>query len=108
MLEIEDLIPFILSFFGGGGFGMLAVKLFIQNEAEKAVSDKLKELKEADNKIKKEVDEKAAALHGRINFVENEYVTCKFCNMQHSNLSTILSSMDRKLDILIDIRGGKK
>lgn len=92
----HDICIFLFSFFGGGGLGMLAVKLFIKNEAEKAVKEDLLELKAEDD-----------SLHKRINWVEKEYVTCKYCTMQHSNLTTTLNSMDRKLDILIEKKGGK-
>lgn len=95
-LSFHEIFIFLLSFFGGGGLGMLAVKLFIKNEAEKAFEKDLFDLKAEDE-----------SLHKRINWVEKEYVTCKYCNMQHSNLSTTLSSMDRKLDILIEKKGGK-
>ena len=86
----------MLSFFGGGGLGMLAVKLFIKNEAQKALEKDIAELKAEDE-----------SLHKRINWVENEYVTCKYCNMQHSNLATTMNCMDHKLDILIEKKGGK-
>jgi hypothetical protein len=95
-ITIQDVCIFLLSFFGGGGLGMIAVKLFIKNEAKEAVKEDIKELKQEDD-----------SLHKRINWVEKEYVTCKYCNMQHQNLATTLSSMDRKLDILIDKKGGK-
>lgn len=40
-------------------------------------------------------------LHDRADSIEEDYVTCKFCNMQHNNLNTTLQSMDNKLDKLI-------
>lgn len=40
-------------------------------------------------------------LHIRANKIEDNYVTCKFCNTQHDTLTKTLSSMDGKLDILI-------
>lgn len=95
-VSLHDLAVFLLSFFGGGGLGFIAIKLFIKNEAHSALQQDIETLKAEDE-----------ALHKRINFVENEYVTCKFCNMQHSNLSTTLNSMDRKLDILIEKKGGR-
>lgn len=75
---------------------MFAVKLFIKNEAQKALEKDIAELKTEDE-----------SLHKRINWVENEYVTCKYCTMRHSNLATTLNSMDHKLDILIEKKGGK-
>lgn len=95
-IGLQDICIFLFSFFGGSGLGMLAVKLFIKNEARKAVETDISELKSEDE-----------ALHKRINWVENEYVTCKYCNMQHSNLATTLNSMDHKLDILIEKKIGK-
>lgn len=92
----HDVVVFLLSFFGGGGLGMLAVKLFIKNEAQKALEKDIAELKAEDE-----------SLHKRINWVESEYVTCKYCNMQHSNLVTTMNCMDHKLDILIEKKGGK-
>lgn len=96
-LSTSDLIIFLVSFFGGGGLGFVFIKLFIKNEARNAIEPDIKNLKAADD-----------SLHKRINFIENEYVTCKYCDMQHSNLDTLLNSMDRKLDKLIDIKMGEK
>lgn len=96
-LQMHDIGMFLLSFFGGGGLGILAVRLFIKNEAHDALKEDIAALKAADE-----------ALHKRINFVENEYVTCKYCNMQHSNLTTVVNSIDRKLDILINEKGVRK
>lgn len=93
-ISIHDLIVFFLSFFGGGGLGFLLIKLFIKSEAHNALEQDIETLKKEDK-----------SLHERINTVEREYVTCKFCNMQHTNLSTTLKSMDRKLDILIEKKG---
>lgn len=95
-MNLQDVCIFLFSFFGGGGLGMLAVKLFIKNEAQKALEKDIAELKAEDE-----------SLHKRINWVENEYVTCKYCNMQHSNLATTMNCMDHKLDILIEKKGGK-
>ena len=75
---------------------MLCVKLFIKNEARKALKEDIADLKTEDK-----------YLHERINRAEREHVTCEFCNMQHANLNTTLKSMDRKLDILKEKKGGR-
>ena len=79
-----DIIAFLVSFFGGGGLGYTAVKLFMKSEARAALKDEIEE-------FKKDIKE-----------IQDDYVTCKYCNMQHSNLDGMLKSINSKLDILIN------
>lgn len=95
--NFHDVFSFILAFFGGGGLGIVAVKLYIKSEAQEALKGSIEELKAEDE-----------ALHSRINHIENTYVACKYCDMQHSNLERTLQSMDGKLDILIGKKSGGK
>lgn len=86
-ITTADIITFLLSIFGGGGIGYAAVRLFMQKEAKEALKDEIVE-------IKKDIEG-----------IQDNYVTCKFCNMQHSNLDGMLKSIDGKLDILIAHKG---
>lgn len=83
-IELTDIIAFLVSFFGGGGLGYTAVKLFMKSEARAALKDEIEEIKED------------------IKQMQDDYVTCKYCNMQHSNLDGMLKSINSKLDILIN------
>ena len=78
-----EALTIIASVLGSGGLVLLAVNSTIKSKAREELSEDLK------------------GLHSRINNVENNYVTCKYCSMQHENLGTILKSMDGKLDILL-------
>lgn len=60
------------------------IKLFVRSEARKELKDDL------------------TRIHDRIDNVADDYVPCKYCNMQHQNLDNKLNSMDTKLDILIN------
>lgn len=73
----------LLCLFGSGSIGFGIAKLFMRSEA------------------RAELKEDIEKLHERINLVEQNYVTCKFCTMQHDNLTKTLQSMDNKLDTLI-------
>lgn len=90
-IEIKDIVVFLLSFFSGGGLGLLAVKLFIQQQARAAVEEDLKKIENSLKDLRKDVNE---AL--------KNYVDCKFCSMQHENLNVLLKSMNSKLDIIIE------
>lgn len=94
-IELNDLFTFLFSFFGGGGLGFVAIKLFMQKEAKEAVKGDLIKIEESIKDLKAEVTEAVGKM-------ANDYVTCKFCNMQHENLNTLLKCMDDKLDVLID------
>lgn len=95
LIEANDIFMFLLSFFGGGGLGFLAIKLFMQKEAKEAVKEDLKKIEKSIEEFKKDVSE-------TIKKMTNDYVTCKYCNMQHENLNTLLKCMDDKLDVLIE------
>lgn len=79
-----DVIAFLFSFFGGGGLGYTAVKLFMKSEAKAALKEEIAEIKE------------------ELKTIQENYVTCKYCNMQHNNLDGMLKSINSKLDILIN------
>ena len=87
-ITMADIMTFLLSIFGGGGIGYATVRLFMQKEAKEALKDEIVE-------IKKDIEG-----------IQDNYVTCKFCNMQHSNLDGMLKSIDGKLDILIANKKG--
>ena len=94
-IELNDLFTFLFSFFGGGGLGFIAIKLFMRKEAKEAVKGDLIKIEESIKDLKAEVTEAVSKM-------ANDYVTCKFCNMQHENLNTLLKCMDDKLDVLIE------
>lgn len=90
-IEIKDIVVFLLSFFSGGGLGLLAVKLFIQNQAKAALKDDIKELKASITDLREEIKNNL-----------KDFVDCKFCNMQHENLNVLLKTMNNKLDIILE------
>ena len=94
-INVSDVINFLVPFFGGGGLGFMAVKLFMQREAKIAVKEDLTKIETSLKELKKELAE-------AIKKMSDEYVTCKYCNMQHENLNTLLKCMDDKLDVLIE------
>lgn len=94
-IEFNDIMTFLLSFFGGSGLGLISVKLFIREESKKAVKEDLATIKTSVKELKQEVSE-------IVKRMADEYVTCKFCDLQHENLNTLLKCMDDKLDILIE------
>ena len=53
----SDVIHFCCSFFGGSGLGFLAIKLFIQKEAEKVLKPLLEKIEKDIEKIQDEYDE---------------------------------------------------
>ena len=83
-VNVTDIIAFLVSFFGGGGLGYTTVKLFMKSEARAALKDEIEEIKED------------------IKEIQDDYVTCKYCTMQHNNLDGMLKSINSKLDILIN------
>lgn len=84
MISTENIITIVLSIIGGGGVGWAVAKNIVRVEARAELKDDIE------------------SLHQRANNIENNYVTCKYCNMQHDNLGKTLNSMDKKLDILIE------
>lgn len=94
-IDTNDVINFLVSFFGGGGLGFMAVRLFMQKEAKEAVKEDLKKIETSIKELKKEVSD-------AVKKMTDDYVTCKYCNMQHENLNTLLKCMDDKLDVLIE------
>ena len=64
---MHDFYVVLIALFGGSGAGFGVAKILIENEAKKA--------------LKPDID----SLWGAINKNNDEYVTCKFCNMQHDN-----------------------
>lgn len=89
-IEPKDIVIGLFSFFGGGGFGLLCVKLFIQQQAKAALKGDLDKIVASITELKTEV---------------NQAINCKvskdFCSMQHSNLDKLLTSMDNKLDAVL-------
>lgn len=90
-IGIKDIVVFLLSFFSGGGLGLLAVKLFIQQQAKAAVNEDIMKIENSLEELRKDVK---VAL--------KNYVDCKFCNMQHENLNVLLKTMNNKLDIILE------
>lgn len=78
-----DLQTIIVSIASSAGTAYAIVKTLVRSEAR--------------TELKPDLD----GLHKRANKIEDEFVTCKFCKMQHDNLTTTLQSMDKKLDTLI-------
>lgn len=68
------------------------IKSFVREEVKKALKDDLITIKIETDKL--EDDDKA--LHKRINHIEDNFVTCKYCDMQHANLKMTLENIERK------------
>lgn len=60
--------------------------------------EKIKELTNSHNNDIEKIENK---LEMKLQDFRDDYVTCKFCNMQHDNLNILMKSMNDKLDILI-------
>lgn len=78
------IIQLIISSLIGGGIGYTFVRLFMQHEAKEALKEDLK------------------TLWKKVGDIEEDYVTCKYCDMQHKNIENTLQNMNHKLDILIE------
>lgn len=83
-INSSDIIHFLCALFGGGGFGVIAIKALMQKEAEKAVKPTLDE-------ITKELKR-----------IHENYVTCKFCDATRETMQSSLFEINKKLDLLID------
>ena len=94
-IELKDIVIFFLSFFGGGGLGLLSVKLFIQQQAKAALKEDLESIIKSISELKKEVNQS-------IKSISSDYVSNNFCKMQHNNLDKLLENMDHKLDIVLE------
>lgn len=97
-IPTETIITFAASFLGGGSVGFSMVRAYMHSEAKKALKP---EFARHDGDIE-ELKTKDDALHKRINHVENEYVQCRYCDMQHDNLKTTLDGINHKLDIILE------
>ena len=80
----SDVIHFLCSFFGAGGLGLVAIKVLMQKEAEKVIKPIAEE-------ILKEIEK-----------IQENYVTCKFCDATRETTQVSLSEINKKLDLLID------
>lgn len=87
---LADITAFILAIFGGGGIGWVLTRLYIQNEAKKAVGPDLTEIKHMMDVIQTDIKS-----------IESNYVQCKYCEMQYSGIHTLFESIDTKLNILL-------
>lgn len=85
-----ELTAFILAIFGGGGIGWALTRLYIQDEAKKAVHPDLMDIKHS-----------LEMLQTDIKSIEDNYVQCKYCEMQYSGIHTLFESIDAKLNILL-------
>lgn len=81
--EVHPIIMCVISSFLGGGVGATVVRLFMQNEAKKALAPDIEAIK---NKIKS---------------VEDEYVTCRECTANHNSVNNTLAELNRKLDLIL-------
>ena len=97
-----DILTFLATIISGGGIGggvgVAIVRAFMRSEAKKALKCDIEKIDKDIAELKTE-DE---ALHKRINHVENDYVQCRYCDMQHNNLENILNDVTHKLDMLIE------
>jgi len=50
------------------------------------------------------IKDQFSTINKTIEKMKEDYQTCKYCEMQHVNLTKTLQSMDGKLDILIEKR----
>lgn len=82
--DLHTIIITLISSVTGGGLGSYIMRLIMKNEAQEALKPELTKI-EAD-----------------IKGIKDNYVNCQVCNSKHSSVDTILSDMNRKLDILIE------
>lgn len=82
-MDLQTIQTIGLSMGGSAGVTFAIAKILMRSEARAELKDDLEKV------------------HERINENEKNFVTCKFCTMQHDNLTKTLQSMDNKLDTLI-------
>ena len=87
---VADIVACTLAMFGGSGIGWVLTKLYIRNEARSAVEKDLVEIKHMMDDIRSDIKS-----------IEDNYVQCKYCEMQYSGIHTLFESIDAKLNILL-------
>ena len=107
----------VFGFITGGGIGWFTVKTAIKAAIKEAIKEDLTKIKAAIKEaikedltkietsieeLKKASEAEDAKLHHRIDEVRSEYVTCDYCKTQNDNTNRLLSSIDHKLDMLLD------
>lgn len=115
----EVIITAILS----SGLAWIVGKLAFKQAVKDAIKGTLEEMKGEDEDLKKRIEKLTteiqehkenidAKIYQRINNiydaitdlkdnVRDNYVTCKYCNMQHENDSAMHKAINAKLDVLI-------
>jgi len=92
----------IAGFITGGGIGWFTVKSAIKAAIKEAIKDDLQEIETSIETLRISCEKEDAALHERISNIKHEYVTCEYCKLQNDNTARLFSSIDRKLDMLLD------
>ena len=92
----------VFGFITGGGIGWLTVKTAIKAAIKEAIKEDLTKIETSIEELKKASEAEDAKLHHRIDEVRSEYVTCDYCKTQNDNTNRLLSSIDHKLDMLLD------
>ena len=87
----EFIVALFIVLFGGGGIVWAITKTQVKEIAKETMQQDINDLKNEDDK-----------LHIRINKVEDNFVTCNYCNMQHANLKGTLETINSKIDILLE------
>lgn len=92
----------IIGFLTGGGIGWFTVKTAIKAAIKEAIKDDLNKLETSIEGLKKSTQKDISYIHRRIDEVKNDYVTCEYCKTQNDNTNRLLSSIDHKLDMLLE------
>lgn len=92
----------IFGFVTGGGIGWFTVKTAIKAAIKEAIKEDLTKIETSIEALKISCEKEDAALHERISNIKHEYVTCEYCKVQNDNTARLFSSIDHKLDMLLD------
>ena len=92
----------VFGFITGGGIGWFTVKTAIKAAIKEAIKEDLTKIENSIEELRKTSEKEDARLHQRIDEVKNDYVTCEYCKTQNDNTNRLLSSIDHKLDMLLN------
>lgn len=92
----------VFGFITGGGIGWFTVKTAIKAAIKEAIKDDLQKIEISIDELKKASEEEDSKLHKRIDEVRSEYVTCEYCKTQNDNTVRLFTSIDHKLDMLLE------
>ena len=102
MMNLENILTIILSFLLGSGLTCWVAKAILEKIVRESLAKELKEIKERFDKLEQKSISDDEKIINEINDIKKNYVTCNFCNLQIENTNRIHSSIDNKLNTIIN------